>query len=116
MRAKHTVRHHFENESVSVLEIKRNLLMEKEGDQLYFWFVYEKRNDCLNPLECKLSENKSGKEYYIFEDAKLEFDNKEAIFTEGDKTHKLKVVSPTKSLPEAVKESIDDFLTALRFG
>lgn len=114
MNARYTVNFHFEDDSVSVLEIKRNLIVETDKSKLYKWLVFDKKNGSLSPLTFVSMDTKDGKEYRTFKEAKLEFDNRAAIFRENDKEFRLKVIKE-KKLPAEINEMIGDYLLSLNF-
>lgn len=117
-RFRYSVSYFFESEAISVVEIKRDIPSEADKSKLYFWFIYDKRNDCLIPLQYVSLKKDGDKESRIFEDKiTLLFDSKMGELTDNAKTHKLKVVSVTKEkpLPDVLKDAIEDYFVMLSF-
>lgn len=115
LRPNYKLLFHFENDQMSVVEIKLNGIAAQDPASIYQWLFYDKINDMLSALEFKSMRNEGNKEFRTFGSAAIEFDSKQAIFTEKDKTYTLTVMTTDSPLQPALKEAIGDYLLLRNF-
>lgn len=115
-RFRYTISYLFENNNIIILEIKRDIPAETDRSKLYYWLVYDRKNDSLSPLEYLSSKKEGNKDYRLFSDnIILSFDSKQAEYSDTKKVYKLNVIDKSQPLSPALQETIDDYLVMLSF-
>lgn len=115
LKPNYKVLFHFENEKIEIVEIKRSGVLSEDKSKVYHWLLYDKFNDMLTHLVFKSITSDPDKEFRVFEDSLLNFDKKEAQFTEKGKTQKLRIVNVDTLLSQKLKEAIGDYLLLQNF-
>lgn len=104
---------HLTNDKLDIVEIKRNGIVNEDKSKLYYWLLYDKKNDMLTHLEFSSMGTKNGNEFRAFTEGSIEFSDKKGIYTIGSKKYEMQVVDPALPLAQHLQEAIGDFILML---
>lgn len=104
---------HFENDRISVLEIKVKGIDSEDKSRIYHWLLFYKKEKSLHPLIFKEMGSMGEKEFRRFDDSRLEFDNQAAIFTKENKVYNLQRESVEVEPEQDLQNAIDEFINRL---
>lgn len=111
------VLYHFQNNNISILEIKRNGILSDDKSKIYHWLMYDKVNDLLQPFHFLSMNQTNDEETRLFNGFSLKFSTNKALFTDeksGTKTS-LEIISTKQKLNQTLEEAIDNYFLLLSF-
>ncbi|MEN9918184.1 MAG: hypothetical protein RL662_620 [Bacteroidota bacterium] len=108
--------YHFDNAAISILEIKRAGVGNDNKEEMYHWVCYDKKNDLIFRLNFRSMNAVGDKEFREFQEGKLEFTDKTAVYSEKGNTQLLKNGSQNITLDAKVKEAVEDYLVMVNMN
>jgi hypothetical protein len=106
-----TYQYFFENDTICILEIRRNDLIIDDFSKAYQWLVYNKKTSKISPLHMRFADSSAAVEERFFEEGYLKFTLSNATFIEkyNSALHNLKQLKDVV-FPSSIHQAVADFI------
>jgi len=105
---------HFENSSISIVEIKINGIVTDDKSKIYHWLLFEREKKELLHLSFGKMGKIGEKDFRDFKDSRLEFSNETALFTKADEHYNLQRIPTEIDLEDGLRKEIDKYIYNLK--
>lgn len=105
---------HFENSSISIVEIKINGIVSDDKSKIYHWLLFARDKKELLHLSFGKMGKIGEKDFRAFKDSRLEFDNETALFSRANETYNLQRIPTEIDLEDGLRKEIDKYLHNLQ--